>query len=200
MNKKILNLLLVIVLTVTSIIALPAETQAANYKEAYKDALTTTVSGGIYSKYAYIKMKGFSKPVMMVIMNEWDSNYGITSPKASFYYYKKGKVKKVGSISLDGDRDDWKLKRKGKKYVLYRKKGSDKDYFVFKKKKGKIKADHYSCTFDSYQDPNSYNEFALSMKYYYLKNRKEISKKTFKKAIKTTKKVKLKEHFPEREF
>lgn len=116
MKKKVLSFILTMVLVITSIMVLPTNTQAASYKSAYKKALTTTVSGGIYSRYAYIKIKGFSKPVMMVIMDEWDSDYGTTSPKASFYYYKNGKVKKVGSISLNGgEQDDWKLKRKGKK-------------------------------------------------------------------------------------
>ena len=85
----------------------------------------------------------------MVIMNDWNSDYQYTEAIAYFYYYKKGKVKKIGKITLNGEREDWKLRRKGKKYVLYKKSGSDKTYYVLVNKKGKIKADRYWSGWDT---------------------------------------------------
>lgn len=204
MNRKILNIILVIVLTVTSIITLPTDTQAASYKSAYKKALATTVSGGIYSRYAYIKIKGFSKPVLMVIMNDWSSKQSDTIPMAKLYCYKNGKVKKLKTIELDSavDRDDWKVKRKGKKYVITYKEGNSECgqciNYVIQSKKGKISVAKYSSFTDTIAG-KTYTGYTKNTGKYFDKF-KEISKSTYNKAVKTTKKVKLKEHFAEREY
>ncbi len=198
MNRKFFNIIMSLILAMTVVFSLPADTQASSYKKAYKKALTTSVSGGIYSKYAYINLKGFSKPVMMVIMNDWNSDYQYTEANAYFYYYKKGKVKKIGKITLDGEREDWKLRRKGKKYVLYKKLVSGKTYYVLVNKKGKIKADRYWSGWDSYQKPSDADSYRLRTKHFYIRNGKEISKSKFQRLVKTTKSVRLKEHFAER--
>lgn len=200
MNKKFLSIILAIVLTITSFIALPTNTQAASYKSAYKKALTTTISGGIYSKYAYIKMKGFSKPVMMVIMNDWSSEQSDTIPMAKFYCYKNGKVKKIGNIELESwvERDDWKVKRKGKKYVIsYASNGFYVNY-VIQTKKGKVSSVRYDCNKETINGKTwaGYSKWTGKN----LSKFKEISKSAYNKAVKTTKKVKLKEHFAEHEY
>lgn len=195
--KKSLAIVLVLVTLVTgTLLTTLSDVQAASYKKAYKKALTTTVSGGIYSRYAYIKVKGFSKPVMMILKRD-GGNYE-DYVRASFYYYKSGKVKKLSSSKLYGgiDIDDWKMARNGKKYVLYVKKGTWKVSYVLKKKRGKIESTMYSTEKVS----NSFNLKYSVGTTYFEKNGKQISKTTFNKAVKTTKKVKLKEHFAEREY
>lgn len=193
MNRKFFNIIISLIVAMTLIFSLPEDTQASSYKKAYKEALTTTISGGIYSEYAYINLKGFRKPIMMVIMNDWNSDYQYTEANAYFYYYKKGKVKKIGKITLNGEREDWKLRRKGKKYVLYKKSGSDKTYYVLTNKKGKVKADRYWSGEDVYQEPN--DGYRLRTKHFYTRNGKEISKSKFQRLVKTTKRVRLKKHF-----
>ena len=200
MNKKFINIILAVALTITLLIALPTNTQAASYKNAYKKALSTNVSGGIYSKYAFIKMKSFKSPVMLVIMNDWSSKQSDIIPMAKLYCYKNGKVKKLKTTELDSwvDRDDWKVKKKGKKYVItYTGNGVTINY-VINSKKGKISAVKYGSNKETING-KTWTGYSKWMGKNFNKF-KEISKSTYNKAVKTTKKVKLKEHFAEREY
>lgn len=208
MNKKFLNIILAIVLTITSITVLPTKVQAASYKNAYKKALSTNVSGGIFSRYAFIKMKSFKNPVMLVIINEWSSKWEDDIPMAKLYCYKNGKVKKLKTIELESmvDRDDWKVRRKGKKYVIEYKENSKMGQcisYVIESKKGKINATKYDKFTAEKFDYGKATKTATVYTRYTGKSFgkfKNISKSTYDKAVKTTKKVKLKEHLVEREY
>lgn len=191
MKKKVLSTVLICMMALTMTFATNTQVQAANWKTAYKEALDTKISGGIYSEYAFVNVKGYSKPVMLVLMRESDS-YGSTYLAAKFYYNQNGSVKKVGNVKLyqADDYNFWKLGCKGEKVVLYHNEKDWEDSYVFVKKNGKIKADQYM-----HGIAGEYNLVYPEGTSYYEKNYKEISKSAYSKAIKISKKIKLKEHF-----
>lgn len=186
MKKKLMAFVLVLSLVITGIMASPAkEVQAAaKWKKAYERKLEN-VSSGIYSKYGFVKMAGSSTPIMVVVMQGGDFFEGTETYEISFYQYKKGKVKKIGKFETAERNEDTKFRRGGKKFVVSYSSGFGTDYYVFKKVKGKVKV-------------NTYSSMAVEGQIMYAKtdkNFKYISEKAFKKATKTTKKVKMKEHF-----
>lgn len=192
MKRKVVSTLLICAMALTMIFARDTRTEAASWKSAYVKALDTKISGGIYSEYAFVKIKGYSKPIMLVLMNESDS-YGTSYIAAKFYYNQNGSVKKVGNVKLyqSDDYNYWKLGSKGKKVVLYHKEKNWEDNYVFVKKNGKIKADQYN-----YGVAGEYNlKYALGTVYYEKNHKKEISKSAYNKAIKISKKIELEEHF-----
>ena len=191
MKKKVLSTVLICMMALTMIFVTDTQIKAASWKTAYQNALDTDISGGIYSEYAFVNVKGYSKPVMLVLMRESDS-YNITCLTAKFYYNQNGSVKKVGNVKLyqTDDYNFWKLGCKGKKVVLYHNEKNWEDSYVFVKKNGKIKADQFT-----HGIAGEYNIVYPEGTSYYEKNNKEISKSTYNKATKISKKIKLKEHF-----
>lgn len=184
MKKKFIAMLLVLSLVMTGMVVSPTkEVRAAvKWKTAYKKKLEN-ISAGIYSKYAYVKMDNSKTPVMVVIMNGgdlWTDTYEV-----SFYQYKKGTVKRIGKFETTGSSEDTKFRRNSKKFVLSYPSGFGTDYYVFKKINSKVKVSTYSSM--AVEGQLMYAKTDKTFKY--------ISKKAFKKATKTKKKVKMKEHF-----
>lgn len=180
MNKKILNLLLVIVLTVTSIIALPTETQAAKWDKAYNKKIKTFSKSetGIYSQYYLMKMDKSKTPVLVIKRIESTELYSGDSYRLIFYKYKKGKAKKIGSYKIaegtDGDFNT--VYKQGKKLVFTAAIGDIGKVFKFSMKNGKIVRTTYSeiWTWDTVN---------------YYKGKKKITKKLYKKAVGKLKKT-----------
>lgn len=199
MKKKVLNIVLVCMMALAMFFATNTQTQAAGWKNEYKKALETKISGGIYSEYAFINMKSFKKPVMLVIMPNWSSKQKETIPMAKLYYYENGKVKNIKNFELDSwvEVSDCKVKSKGKKYVITYKSGNSKcgmctNYVIQSKNKIISVAKYVSAT-----DTIAGRTYTVYTRYTgkHFDNFKEISKSTYNKATKISKKIKLKEHF-----
>ena len=180
--KKIFNQIFAVVIIIMAITFMGngifiKSTAAKGWRETYNKKIDSAWNG----QYSTIKMKQGKIPLLIIFKYSGKNN----DYNATFYKYKKGKVKKVGKFTVSmyscerlSDFTD-NFYRKGRT-VIYKQFGGDGTlYRVIRYTKSKIR-------FDTYEDNTG-----LGYHIYY-KNYKRISKSKFEKAIKGYKKLNIK--------
>lgn len=180
MKKKLVAFVLMLSLVVTGLMVSPAkEVQAAaKWKKAYEKKVKSYEGANDKVEYATVKIKGIKQPVLLVLHTDLYKE----CMNAYVFKYTNGKVKRIWIKQPGLSAGPFFKKRE--KVLLRVGYGDGEDYYVLNVKKGKIKADVYTQFLDVDKAGNPCAG--------YLKNKKSCSKKTFNKAIKGAKEIKMK--------